>query len=264
MREEARRNAVKTKLAAGMPVIGSLVLSRSIANIEVLASLGFDFVLLDAEHFMKNPETIEHLIVAAEAAGITPLVRPGDDLTLSAYAVSAGARGILVPMCETREIAQRAVDLVKYPPVGKRGVCIPRAVTYGVGGLADIQGFYERENENILVLGLLESATACRNVTDILGVNGLDAFLIGQVDLSQSLGIAWQLTHPRLEETIARAFEAIKGSGKKAGIMAFDGHEATKRLEQGFDLIILAADEILLARGASAELEKISGRIRRG
>ena len=257
MRSQMRKNRVKEMLKSGKPVVGTFLVSRSIANLEILALQGFDFVMIDTEHFMKNPETIEHLIIAAEAAGITPFVRVQDDLRLIDLALSAGARGILVPMCNTREIAQTAVDLAKYAPVGKRGVCNPRAVTYGAGGLQDMFSFFQTENENILILAQVETAQAVQNLDEIISVQGIDVVTIGQVDLSQTMGILCKLDHPRLEETIQRIFKETKTRGIPVGIFAFDGNEATERIRQGFNFVSLANDALFLSQGAAEEMRKV-------
>ena len=182
---EMRKNKVKKIIKAGKSAVGTFLLSRSIANLEILAMAGFDFVVIDTEHFMKNPETIEHLIITAEATGIVPFVRIQENVNLIERALSAGARGIVVPMCNTMEVAQAAVDNGKYAPAGKRGVCNTRAVTYGATGFEDMVSFFRTENDNIMIIAQIET---------------LFHALLGRAELSQEpLGQGpWRGTDVRL------------------------------------------------------------------
>ena len=140
---------------------------------------GFDFVVIDAEHSMKNPETIEHLIITAEAAGITPFVRIQENINLIERTFSVGARGIMVPMCNTKEYAQAVVDAGKYAPIGKRGVCNTRVASYGMKGLADMSRHFKTENDNILIMAQIETKEAVANIQEIMAVNGIDMVFLG-------------------------------------------------------------------------------------
>ncbi|MCD6574467.1 4-hydroxy-2-oxovalerate aldolase [Candidatus Aerophobetes bacterium] len=257
MREEMRRNKVKQMLKAGKPVVGTFMVSRSVAALEVLAVAGFDFVIIDAEHFMKNPETIEHLIIASEAAGITPFVRVQENVYLIDRVLSAGARGVMVPMVNTREMAQAVVDVARYSPIGKRGVCNPRAVSYGVKGLEDMKAYYREENEDIMILAQIETAEGVKNFPEIVKVKGIDTFFIGPMDLSHSLGITGEFDNPLLKEHIDKVFELGKKANIPIGIMAFNAEETNEYIKKGFDLIAMGCDMMFLAQSAMEEMAKI-------
>ena len=117
--------------------------------------------------------------------------------------------------------------------------------------------FFQTENENILILAQVETAQAVQNLDEIISVQGIDVVTIGQVDLSQTMGILCKLDHPRLEETIQRIFKETKTRGIPVGIFAFDGNEATERIRQGFNFVSLANDALFLSQGAAEEMRKV-------
>ena len=244
-------------LKEGKPVVGTFMVSGSRAVLEVLAAAGFDFVLIDAEHFMINPETIEQLITAAEAAGVTPFVRVQENVNLIDRAVSAGARGIMVPMCNTKEMAQAAVDVAKYAPIGKRGVCNPRAVTYGAKGLEDMLAFVKEENDNIMILAQIETAQAVDNFPEILTVEGIDCCFIGPVDLSHSLGSTLEFDNPEYKDYLETAFELGKKANMPMGILSFDAEQTNEYFKKGYVLVSMAGDMMYLAQATMGEMAKI-------
>jgi 4-hydroxy-2-oxoheptanedioate aldolase len=257
MKNEMRKNKVKKMLKAGKKVVGTFLASNSISNLEVLAMAGFDFVVIDAEHSMKNPETIEHLIITSEAAGITPFVRIQENIDLIERTLSVGARGIMVPMCSSKEYAQLVVDTAKYAPIGKRGVCNTRAANYGMKGLEDMSLQFKSENDNILIIAQIETKEAVDNLQEIMSVKGIDMIFVGPLDLSNSLGISCQFDHPELEKQIQGILRQAKKVNIPIGNLAFDGEEANRCFRQGFDFISMSCDTLFLADGAVRQLIKV-------
>lgn len=257
MRSELRRNKVKSMLGAGKKVVGTFLASHSSSNLEVLAMAGFDFVVIDAEHSMKNPETIEHLIVAAEAAGITPFVRIQEDISLIERTLSVGARGLMVPMCNTKAYAQSVVDAAKYAPIGKRGVCNTRVVDYGITGLSKMASLFAAENDELLIMVQLETAEAVVNIEGILSVKGVDACFIGTLDLSHSLGVSCQLDHPLVDECVQVVFKAAKKAHMPIGILSFDATGTNRSFEQGYDLVTMSCDTLFLAQTALRQIGEV-------
>ena len=92
--------------------------------IEILAYTGFDFYMLDMEHSRINDETMEHCIRAADAAGITTVIRVEENNpSRIRHSIEGGAQGVIVPHVKNREEARIAVDAIRYSPAGKCGIC---------------------------------------------------------------------------------------------------------------------------------------------
>src|SRR5690348_9792522 len=199
-----RPNAMKAKLAAGQAAFGMSIMIPSPQLVEMAGGLGFDWVLIDCEHGTITLETVELMIMAAEASGVTPIVRPRSKAAADIVEVmDRGAAGVQVPHIVTAADARSAVEAVKFHPVGRRGLAVgTRASGYGYrGSLAEFTALANRES---LVCAQIEDEAAVHNIEDILRVDGIDVFFIGPSDLSQSMGYPG---NPRAEP-VAKAIEA--------------------------------------------------------
>ena len=257
VRKEMRINKVKEMMKEGKKVVGTFCVSNSRAVIETLAASGLDYVLIDTEHFMTNPETIEQMITAAEAAGVTPFVRVQENIDLIDRSVSAGARGVMVPMLNTKKQAQEVVNAIKYAPIGKRGVCNPRAVNYGANGLDNMLDFYKTENDNVMCILQMETVESYNNLPAILEVKGIDSIFVGRFDLTHSMGITGQFDNPKVVEIVENTLKLGKEAGLFMGIITFDGEDTSKFFKMGYDWVGMAGDMMLLAMATQSELAKV-------
>ncbi|MBC7860483.1 MAG: siderophore biosynthesis protein SbnG [Burkholderiaceae bacterium] len=187
-------NRLKQALADGRTVFGLLNSIPSALMVEMTGYAGYDFVILDMEHVCVNPETLEHMVRAAECAGITPLVRvPNAAPEAILRALDCGAQGVVVPHIRGRGDAEQAVAASRYHPLGQRGISGGRCTGFGALGL---QTYFERANREIMVVAMIEDQEGVDNLDAILSVPGLDMVLEGAVDLSQSYGVPGQPQHP--------------------------------------------------------------------
>lgn len=171
--------------------------------IELVAGAGFDFVVIDNEHTLINPETLENMLRAADASGIPALVRvPGSAAAEIARALDNGAQGVVIPRVRTREQAAEAVRLSRYAPDGDRGLASGRAAAYGN---TDLPALVARANQEILVVPMIEDREGVAAIDEIASVPGVDLIIEGAADLSQSLGVPWQPRHPSVRAALEQA-----------------------------------------------------------
>lgn len=206
-----RTNQLKLKLQAGAPAYGLIASIPAPASIELIAEAGFDFVIIDLEHVLINPETVENMIRTAESYGLTPLVRVADlnPKTLLRL-LDGGAQGIVLPMIESAQQLQAAIHACKYHPLGQRSLNAGRPGAFGKHSLAD---YVVKANEQIMIVAMLESAEGVRCAGEIAAVPGLDLILEGAADLSQSLGQPWQIEQPRVQDALQAAWAAASAAG---------------------------------------------------
>lgn len=206
-----RVNQLKQKLRAGAPVRGIISSLPTPAAIELIAEAGFDFAIIDCEHVLINPETIENMIRTAESYSLTPLVRvPEMNEKTLLRLLDAGAQGIVLPMIEQPEVLAAAVAACKYHPQGKRSLNAGRPGRFGRDCLAD---YLVEANSQIMIVAMIESAEGVRRAAEIAAVPGLDMILEGAADLSQSLGVPWNTSHPDVQAALHQAWLAAKGAG---------------------------------------------------
>ena len=212
-----RRNRLKEKLQSGAPAYGVSVMFPSAQVVEMVGRLGFDWVLIDCEHGSISPESVEMMVMAAEVTGITPIARPSANSADAILRVmDRGVMGVQVPHVNTASDARRAVESVKYHPLGSRGLAAgTRSGDYGFGISAS--EYVEQANRETLVCVQLEEEEALANIDDILDVEGVDVFFVGPSDLSQSMGYPGQTSSPQVQEAIDGAFARIVAASKTPG-----------------------------------------------
>jgi 4-hydroxy-2-oxoheptanedioate aldolase len=197
-----RPNAVKRKLREGREVYGLFCSIPAPALVEMIGCAGYDFVILDSEHTLVDPECLENLIRAAEAVGLTPLVRvPESDPGAILRALDAGAMGVVVPHIRSRSDIDVAVRAARYAPEGMRSLNGGRVPGFG---LIDLAEYVRLANEEVMVVAMIEDAEGVEALPKILAGGGIDLVLEGAADLSHSYGVPWQTRHPLVTEALRR------------------------------------------------------------
>lgn len=252
------KNALGTKLAKGEPVLGVFVSIPSPDIVEMCGHLGFDFVVIDAEHGPVNVETSAHLVRAAECAGIVPIVNVPSlgSQTIGRY-LDIGMMGIQAPQVHDRGEAEALVRSVKYYPQGMRGMSRPRADGYGLVGSR--QDYMEQANRDTMIVATIEAVEGVRRLPQITGVEGIDVFFIGPGDLSQALGVPGQLDTPLVQSAIDSVVAQVRGAGRYVGISAADAATARRYIAKGAQYVVTGMTG-LLARSAQAYLQDVRRR----
>jgi len=252
-------NPVKQKLKEGRITFGSWITLAHTAIAEIMAKSGFEWLAIDMEHSVIGIQDVEPLIQVIEASGCVPLVRlSSNDPVLTKRVMDAGAYGVIVPMVNTRDDAERAVRSVKYPPEGERGVGLYRAQGFGVS----FEQYKDSINQESLVIVQIEHKDAVENIHSILSVKGVDGLIIGPYDISGSLGVMGELDHPLVKQAREKVLSAAKAAKVAAGIHVVHPSldEVKNRLNEGFRLIAFSTDAILLnsqCREAALKLKQL-------
>ena len=157
-------------------------------------------------------------MIAAERVGITPIVRtPGFDPAFILRLLDMGVQGIQVPHVSDAATARPAVQAVRYPPLGDRGMAAgSRAAEFGNIPLVEHMA---QSNREVLLACVTEDMAAVERIDEIAAVEGVDRPAVGPSDLSRSLGVSGQSDHPRLVASIDRVREAVKkGAGTRLAL----------------------------------------------
>lgn len=251
-----RENRVKRALQAGERSLGTMVFEFPSTGIaRIAAEAGAEFVIFDMEHTGWSIETIRGLIATSRAADLVPMVRvPATEYNLIARPLDVGAMGLMVPMVESGEQARFIVDSAKYPPMGKRGAAFGVAHDDYSGG--DIIEKMASANEEILLIAQIETGQGVENADAIAAVDGIDVLWIGHFDLTNSLGIPGQFSHPTYLEAVDRVLAACEANGKTPGIMTGAVADGQAQLQQGFRAMAYSGDlwlyQLALRQGLDA------------
>lgn len=242
-----RPNPLRAALAADQTVIGTFAWSRSTAAVEVIGHLGLDCVVIDSEHSAVGLENTEHLIRAAETSGLVPIVHVAQlNRAVITRALDSGAGGVIIPQIYSVADAQYAVQAAKYHPIGRRGMAQARAAHFG---LDNDEQYYEDANRETLLLVQVETREAVEHLPSILAVPGIDAILIGPLDLSQSLGHPGQIDSPAVRAVTERIIQQTRNAGLPVGVYARNAERARHWHDKGCRLLLIGTDLSFLAAG---------------
>ena len=227
---------LKSKLAQSEITIGSWITLGHPSIAEIMATAGFDWLVLDMEHSVLELSEIQMLIQVLDMQKCPAIVRlTSNHPDQIKRVMDAGANGIMVPMIQSAADAESAVQSVYYPPRGKRGVGLARAQGYG----AEFQQYRDWLEKNAVIVAMIEHIDAVNAIDSILSVDGIDAYIIGPYDLSGSMGHIGELNHPEVASAIEKVLEAGKRLGKPGGIHVVepDQEQLQQRISAGFNFI---------------------------
>ena len=250
-----RSNPVKAKLKQGQPTFGTWLSLGDMYATRVLARMGFDWLTLDLEHSPIDWTCAAAIFGCIADAGCVPLARvPEGKSHYIKRALDAGAWGIVVPMVDTVEQAEEAISAAKYPPWGTRSV---GGGTHAMNFGAQATDYYDRANDEILVVLQTESPRGVENAEAIYQVPGCDAIFVGPNDLRQQMikQDGQKPTPDEHEAMIQRVIETGKKVGTPTGIHAMSAEDALQRAQQGMQFLAIGSDLRFMVSEAQRSLQ---------
>ncbi len=252
-------NPVKSKIARGETVYSLTV--RLVRGVEIAAiarSAGFDAIYIDLEHSGISVETAGQICIAALGMGVAPFVRvPGVDRHLITRVLDAGAIGIIVPDLHTAADAKRAVDAVKYRPMGQRS--LPGVTSQLNYRALPAETACAQLNEATMIIAMIESAEGLEAAAEIAAVPGIDILLVGANDMCSAHGVPGQFDHPIVEAAYTRTLAACEAHGKTLGVggLASRPDLMKKYVALGGRYVSLGADLSLLVAAATQKRKEV-------
>ena len=251
-----RRNTIKKRLLSGETVIGTMVQEiRTPAIAQILKQVGFDFFMIDMEHGSYSLETASEILRVGRLLDMCPLVRVrSPDYHLIAGPLDHGAMGVMLPRVEVRRDLELLIEAMKYPPLGKRG-CSSDAPhsEYDFGPLPE---FLEINNQDTLVIAQIERMAAVENIDELLSVPGVDVAFMGPEDLSVSMGIPGETSHPRIVEAVETVIEAAQRHNVIPGIHVFEVDDIEKWVGKGMRFYLYSSDLSLIMEAGAEGLKQ--------
>ncbi len=247
---------LKNKLSKKELTIGSWITLSDPAIAEIMSKSGFDWLAVDMEHSGLSFDQAQGIIRIIDLCNITPFVRVMENNPdLIKRFMDAGAHGVIVPSVNSKSDAEKAVNAVKYPPLGTRGVGLSRAQNYSL----DLENYRKWNQENSIVIVQLEHIKAVENLESIMSVNGVDGFIIGLYDLSGSLGYPGNFEHPKVKEALDEIYKKSKKFDYLMGqhIVDPDPQLVLNKIQEGIKFIGFGTDFLFLGENCKRSLNKI-------
>jgi 4-hydroxy-2-oxoheptanedioate aldolase len=251
-----RENRIRTIWKSGGAVVNGWLAIPSVFSAETMAHQGWDSLTVDLQHGIVDYQAAVGMLTAISTTQTVPLVRvPWLEPGIVMKVLDAGAYGVICPMINTREDAQRLVAYMRYPPRGVRSYGPVRAMLYGG---AD---YLEHANDTIVVSAMIETAQALENLDSILSVEGLDAIYVGPSDLSLAFGCkpAFEEVEPPVAQAIQHIVDRAKAHKVVPGIHTSGAEGALMRIGMGFQFVTLSTDARIMAAASQAQVAKVRG-----
>ena len=255
-----RVNHAKQRLKAGEPSVGTWLSLPSPEAAEYVATLGFDWLVVDAEHNAIDIRTLSNMFGAIAGAGVAPMVRiPWNSAENFKRVLDAGAWGVVVPMVNSRAEAEAAVEAARFPPTGKRSVggSIPAVRFRTIGG-----EYLKNADEQILVVLQIEHIIGVEHADEILSVPGVDACFIGPNDLAASMGVGLGVPlegdNVELNAAIQEIREACVRNGVAPGIHTSGAAGINQRIGEGFQFLAMASELKYTLAGLAADIQALN------
>ena len=253
MKNIAKERILKNELCLGV----GLRQTRTADIGKIMSTCGYDWLFIDMEHNSMDIDIASQISVAAQDAGITPIVRVPDFAHHHATRVlDCGAMGIVFPHVDDATTAQRLVSNCLYPPNGHRSMTgvLPQ-LDFKQKPIAEVAKLI---NDNMLIVIMLESPEAISNVDSIAAVEGVDVILIGTNDLCMEMGIPGDYNNSKVKEAYRKVIEACKKHGKTPGMGGVYNEELmSEYIGMGMKFILSGSDLSFMMQSASQRSNKL-------
>jgi len=250
----APENRFKSALARGDMLYGCWAGFADAYATEMLATAGFDWLVIDGEHAPNDLPSIMRQLQVLEGRHSAPVVRlPMGEAWAIKQVLDAGAQTLLIPMVDSAEQARALVRATRYPPDGIRGsgAALARATQFSA-----IPDYVATANAQICLLVQVETRAGIDALDEILQVDGVDGVFIGPSDLAADMGYLGDSDQPEVRAVIRDALARIAASDKAAGILSLDHDTARLYRDWGAQFLAVGIDVVMLTQAARATMAR--------
>lgn len=246
-------NKLRQILQSGKPAVGTWLACSDPYFVEMMAGLGFDWLLIDMEHIPLSQENLRTMLMACKGSESTIVVRVSlNSRNYIQAALDLGAQGVMVPMVNSSADAGRVVEFARYPPLGERGFGPIRAGQYG-----KTDAHYRKTaNEEILLFVQIETPTAVRNIAEISQVKGIDGLFIGNGDLANFMNDG-QVGSAAVQKVVDDLIKHATGRSLPIGLPTWSPAEYNRYSQSGAQLLTIGSDLSFVANAGKAELASV-------
>jgi len=254
--------SLKQKLISNELTIGSWLTIPHQSVVEIMSTAGFEWLTLDLEHAAIDISQAMNMIALIQGKGMKALVRVSkNEEVIIKRMLDAGADGVIIPTVKNAAEAKQAVDFVKYPPVGKRGVGLNRAQNYGIG----FQEYQDWLKDECVIIVQIEHIDSVHNLEEILAVEGVDGIIVGPYDLSASMGMPGNYEHPDVVLALKKVEETTLRLKKPLGfhVIHSDHVKTLEKIMVGYTFLAFSIDFFFLGDKARDEMNLLKQAIQK-
>ena len=242
---------LRQRMLAGDKLVGTFLKTPTSHGTEIVAGLGFDFVVIDQEHAPFDRTTTDIALMAAHGRNIPALVRvPGPDAILSV--LDCGAAGVLIPHVASADYAREAAALCRYR--ARRGY----ATSTRAGGYTSVPMWthIRGSDDTVTVVAQIEDRAALDQIDAIAAVEGIDSLFIGRGDLTAAFGDDTP-NPPAVRQAVEKISAAARKANKPISVYVGGRPEAEWLHSLGATTFILNSDQGFLRQAAAKGLAEM-------
>lgn len=237
--------------------LGVMELLSSPEVTKTLAATGMDFVCVDQMFTSIDWDRTAHIVRAAQAAGISPMVR----IEANPWVTKGQTKQVATECQRAQAIGASSIMASVYGPEE-----VEALIQTTKDWHRDIHVFRHLEDmsrsdrddqeiaEGTLLLPLLEAQREFSQYEEIISVDGLEAVLLGLTDLTRVFGFPYEYEHPQLWELVDRVVDLCRGKGiVVAGNTGYafqtidaNAQRIKRMVDHGITMIIMQSDATLL------------------
>lgn len=250
------RGDLKRKLSNNELTLGSWLTINHQSVVEIMATAGFEWLCIDIEHSAISISDVLNLIGHIQGNGMQALVRVNENSPVIIKRVmDAGADGVIIPMVNSVQDAERAVAAVKYPSKGTRGVGLSRAQNYGIG----FSEYQEWLNNDAVIIAQIEQINAVNELPGILDVPGIDGIIVGPYDLSASMGYPGEFDRDDVVEALKKVDTICLEKRRPLGfhVISSDYKKTVEKINAGYTFLAVSLDFFFLGDSARQEMSEL-------
>ncbi len=246
------KNEFKRLLQDGKSVAGSWIGFCDPYSAELMANAGFDWLLIDMEHFPLGREALRTILMACKGSDSAAVVRvPVNSREYVSAALDLGAQGVMIPMVNSLADAQKAVEFARYPPLGRRGMGPVRASRY----MNDFERYRRDANKETALFVQIETPEGVANASQILSVNGIDGLFIGNGDLASFVNGGQP--SPAVDRIVDELIVLAKNMSLPVGLPTWSSEEFRDYEQRGAQLLTIGSDMAFMAQAARTQLSSV-------
>jgi 2-keto-3-deoxy-L-rhamnonate aldolase RhmA len=250
------KSPLKAKLSGNILTLGSWLTIPHQSVVEILATAGFEWIVIDMEHSAIDYKEMQNLIGHIQGNGMEALVRvTKNEEVVIKHAMDAGANGVIIPMITTKAEAENAVSYVKYPTSGRRGVGLSRAQHYGIG----FDSYKQWLENEVVIIFQIEDIQAVNNLDEILTTNHLDGIIVGPYDLSASMNKPGDFDDLEVLQALEIVKERTVSVNKSLGfhVISSDHQKVLDKIAENYSFLAFSLDFFFMGDKARDEMVKL-------
>lgn len=245
IRQRARRGEQSFGMVLGMtdPYILDLALHS-----------GFHFVRIDCEHVLYDNATLRDFFDTARRIGLAAQIRVPNLHDIDAI-LALDPAGIVIPDVDSAEKAREVIDILKFPPIGRRSSAVTRRVRLGEMTRRESM---RTGNDRLNLIVQIESEEGIRHIDEILSLEGIDMVASGRSDIAASLGIPGERDNPLVMEAENYIIEKALEYGKILTLSVSNRERMQELYRKGVYCYSIGRDEQIFKKALKAQVEKMT------